>query len=173
MTLVVEDGSGLAEANSYVSMDDCAAYCTARGLTFVTSPSVDGEAALIRATAAIDATYRGRFPGYKASGRSQSLEWPRGQAYDAEGLLIAGDEIPIEIINATCEAAVRELAEPNSMMPDLERGGSVKRLKAGSVEIEYGANAEARTTFTLIGGILSAILSGGSSGGLYGVAARG
>ena len=173
MTIIVEDGSGLPDANSYVSMDDAAAYCAARGLTFATSPSAPGEAALIRATAAIDAAYRGRFPGYKANGRDQALEWPRGQAYDFEGLLIAGDEVPQEIINATCEAAVREFATAGSMMPDLERGGSVRRLKAGSVEIEYGANASAQTAFTIIDGILSGLLSGGSGGGLFGVAVRG
>lgn len=173
MTIVVEDGTGVEDANSYVSLDDCAAYCLARGLTFATSPSSLGEQALIRATAAIDSSYRGRFPGYKANFRSQGLEWPRAVAYDAEGDLIPGDEVPVEIVNATCEAAVREFATPGSMAPDLERGGSVKRLKAGSVEIEYGANAMARTTFTVIDGILSAILESGSGGGLFGTAVRG
>lgn len=158
MTIIVEDGTAPADANAYVSVDDCAAYCDARGLTFGTSPTTAGEEAIIRATAAIDARYRGRFPGYRTNGRGQSLEWPRTGALDAEYQPIGGDEIPVEIIHATCEAAVREIAEPGSMMPDLERGGGVKRLKAGSVEIEYGSNATAQTTFTLIDGILSPLL---------------
>lgn len=172
MALVVEDGSGIDGANSYVSVSDASSYAVARGLTFPTSPASTAEAALIRATAAIDATYRSRFPGQRVSGRDQALEWPRKYAGDAEGNPIAEDEIPQEIINATIEAAVRELAEPNSMMPDLERGGQVKSIKAGSVAIEYGGNATARTAFTLIDGILAGLL-GAPQPSFVGMAVRG
>lgn len=158
MSLNVETGTGDADSDAYVSVADCATYATARGLTFPTSPAGPAEAAIIRATAAIDAMYRARFPGQRLNGRTQALEWPRKYASDAEGNPIAEDEIPQEVINATCEAAVRELAAPNSMMPDLERGGQIKSIKAGSVAIEYGGNATARTAFTLIDGILAGLL---------------
>jgi hypothetical protein len=171
--MIVEDGTGLSNSDSYVSVDDCASYCTARGLSFGTSPTVTGEQAIIRASAAIDAIYRDRFPGFKRNGRAQAMEWPRSGAYDNADEIIADDEVPVEIIQATCEAAVRELADPGSMMPDLERGGGVRRLKAGSVEIEYGANALNQTTFTAIGNLLSGLIAGGSGGGLFLNAGRG
>ena len=158
MSLNVETGTGAGNSDAYVSVEDCAAYATARGLTFPTSPVGPAEAAIIRATAAIDAMYRARFPGQRLNGRAQALEFPRKYASDAEGNPIAEDEIPQEIINATCEAAVRELATPNSMLPDIERGGGIRSLKAGSVAIEYAGNASARTTFTAIDGILSGLL---------------
>lgn len=158
MALNVETGAGAGTSDAYVSVADCATYATARGLTFPTSPAGPAEAAIIRATAAIDAMYRARFSGQRLNGRAQALEWPRKYASDAEGNPIAEDEIPQEIINATCEAAVRELATPNSMLPDLERGGGIRSLKAGSVAIEYAGNASARTTFTAIDGILSGLL---------------
>ena len=158
MALNVEDGSGKSDADAYVSVADCATYVTARGLTFPTSPVGPAEAAIIRATAAIDAMYRARFPGQRTNGRAQALEWPRKYASDAEGNPIGENEIPQEIVNATCEAAVRELATPNSMMPDLERGGAIQRFKAGSVEVEYSGSASARTAFTAIDGILSSLL---------------
>lgn len=164
MSLDVETGSGSPDSNSYVSLSDASDYASDHGLTFPASPAGPAEAALIRATAAIDATYRARFPGQRTNGRSQSLEWPRKYAGDAAGEPIADDEIPQEIINATIEAAVRELALPNSMMPDLERGGQIKSIQAGSVAIEYGGNATARTAFTLIDGILSSLISTGTSG---------
>lgn len=172
--MVVEDGTGIASADSYVSLNDAIEYCSDHGLTFSSSPSTLGEAALIRATAAIDARYGGSFPGYRKSGRDQGLQWPRAAAYDSEGWLIADDEVPVEVINATIEAAVRELASPNSMMPDLERGGHIQSLRAGSVGITYASNASARTTFTLIDGILSNVLngSGSSGGGLFGSTVR-
>ena len=107
-------------------------------------------------------------------GREQSLQWPRTNATDAEGLTIPDDEIPIEIIEATCELALRELAAPNSILPDLERGGGVRMLRAGSVAIEYNNQASATTTLQLIDGILSPIIGGSArSNQTTGTVARG
>lgn len=171
---VVEDGSGQNQAaNSYVSLDDAAAYCTDRGLIFAASPSVLAEAALVRASLAIDSRYAVSYPGYRMNGRQQGLQWPRAAAYDIAGWLIRDDEVPLEIRQATIEAAVRELATPGVMMPDLERGGRIDSIRAGSVSITYSATAAAQTTFTLIDGILINILSGiGNGGGLFGLAIR-
>jgi hypothetical protein len=43
-------------------------------------------------------------------------------------------------------------------MPDLDRGGTIKSVKAGSVSVEYAANAQANTTFQLIDGILAPLI---------------
>lgn len=173
--MIVEDGSSILDADSYVSLDDAIDYCANRGLAFTASPSVLGEAALVRASAAIDARYSVAYPGYRKAGRDQGLHWPRAAAYDSDGWLIRDNEIPVEIARATIEAAVRELADPNSMMPDLERGGQISSLRAGSVGITYSASAPARTTFTLIDGMLSKILTGfggGSGPALFGLTVR-
>lgn len=171
MGIIVEDGSGLADANSYTDEATLDDYTDARGIVL---SSGDAEAALIRASIAIDARYANSYPGYRKSGRDQGLQWPRSAAYDIGGWLIRDDQVPLEIIQATCEAAIRELADPNSMMPDLERGGGIESIKAGSVSITYAANASSKTTFTLIDGIINNILSGmgGSNGGLFGSAVR-
>lgn len=158
MTLVVEDGTGLSTAESYVSVADCAAYATARALSFSTEDTAAAEAALRRATAWIDGQYRSRFSGVRQHRRLQALEWPRGWAEDNECNPISASEVPVEIVHATCEAAVRELAKPGSMSPDLKRGGAIKRVKAGSVEVEYGAGATATTVFATIDGILASLL---------------
>lgn len=160
MAFTVEDGTGIEGANSYVSENDLGTYTDDRGVTLA---SGDAEAALIRATASIDAIYRSRFPGWRTNGRSQGLEWPRSGASDAEGNEIAEDEIPVEIVNAVCEFAVRELTTPGSTAPDLERGGNIRRMKAGSVEIEYGGNATANTVFQIVDGILAGLLGGNST----------
>lgn len=162
MTIVVEDGTGLASANSYVSGDELATYCEDRAITLASSDDDAIEAALVRATAAIDGGYRMAFPGYRASARDQALEWPRLAAYDYEGILIDGTSVPPEVKQATCETAIRELADPGSMTPDLERGGFIRRMKAGSVEIEYGGNNN-QTVYTIIDGILSRITGGSVS----------
>jgi hypothetical protein len=156
MTIVVEDGSAPSGANSYVSEDELDTYADDRATELADG---DAEAALIRASAAVDARYRGRYPGYRTNGRAQSMEWPRTAAYDNEWNPIAGNEVPVELKNAVCEIAIRELSSPGSFIPDLERGGQIKMLKAGSVEIEYADNAIATTTFQLVDGILAPILS--------------
>lgn len=145
----------------YGDLEGALAYHAARGNAAWSADGVTDEqrtAALTRASSWVDG-YRSRFPGRKAGGRAQEREWPRVGASDAEDNEIADDEIPVEIEQATYEAALRELVEPGSLSPDLERGGAVKRLKAGSVEIEYADSASLTTTFTAIQSILESILT--------------
>lgn len=169
MALVVEDGTGLAGAESYVSAADCAAYATARGLTFATGTS--GEQALRRATAWIDASFGPFFRGYPLRQRAQALEWPRVGATDAIGYPIGSSEIPAELKNALCEAAIRELAESGSLAPDLDRGGAIQSMQAGSVSITYASGAPSATTFQAIENALSRLI--GNTRRMSGVVARG
>ena len=162
MTLIVEDGTGKSDAESYVSVADCAAYADERGLSFAESPAPDAEAALRRATAWLDGAYAGRWPGDRLNGRSQSLQWPRSLAYDQDGLLIDDASVPAEVISATCEAAVRELAIPNTMTPDVTPNelirsasvtGAVSVTYAGSVSVD-GAIPALTAVDNLLAGIV-------------------
>lgn len=179
MSLIVETGAGLANAESYAAVSDVVTYASNRNFTFPGTDVPASEGALRRATAWIDSTFRTRFTGYRTLRRAQALEWPRVGAYvyipnNASDMAYAGgydpaydyigqNVIPIEIINATCEAAIREFASPGALAPDLERGGAIKLLKAGSVEIEYGGSASALTTWTAINNTLSGLLRSTSS----------
>jgi hypothetical protein len=158
MTLVVETGAGLANADAYVSVAGFDSYFAARYPLDAQFVIEDREKAVRRATMWVDARYRSRFPGERLQGRLQALEWPRSGACDNAGWAVAHDAVPSEIIAATCEAAQRELTEPGILAPDLERGGAVKRIQAGSVEIEYGANSIAATLFTTIDNVLGSLL---------------
>ena len=155
MAFLLEDGTGIAGANAYIDETALGNYADDRSMTLAAG---DASAAIIRATKYIDAVYRMRFVGYKTHGRSQGLEWPRTGVLDSQYFPIALNEIPQEIKDATCEAAIRELTTPFSMLPDLERGGQIRRLQAGSVAIDYGANATAITTYRVIDGILGNLL---------------
>lgn len=175
MAIVVEDGTGLATANSYASVTTADAYHSARGNTAwtetSTSPDQGKAAALIRATAYIDAAYRGRFQGYRNNGRTQALEWPRMGVIDTQYFSVSSTAIPIEVVNATCEAAIREIASAGSLTADLERGGEVRSLSAGSVSIEYGAGASASTVYPIIEGLLAGLIGGSSK--IFAPAVRG
>lgn len=158
MAFIVEDGTGLAEANSYASEAEFEAYCEANGLTF----TGDVETALVRATAWIDARYGARYPGTRKLGRAQGLGWPRSYACDAAGEEIPDDEVPVEIRRAAAAAALRELASPGSLAPDVAGGGTVKRTrkKLGSMETEteYADGAASRPKFPEIDGLLAGLI---------------
>jgi len=154
--MALDTTPGGQNSDSYVSVDDCAAYAAKKGLAFPASPVEPAEQALRRATAWLDGTYRIRFPG-AATDVWQSLEWPRA------GVIYRGEDydetkIPQQIKDATCEAAVRELAKPGVLSPDRQRGGAIKELKAGSVDITFADDAPIETTFTAIDGLLSGLL---------------
>lgn len=154
MPLIVTPGAD--DADSYVTLADAGAYATAKGLTFPVAggATTAAEQALRRATTAVDAVYGPRFPGAPAS-VTQALEWPRsGVTFRGED--VPDDEIPRQIVNATIEAAVRELAEPGSMNPDQER--RLKSLKAGPVELEWESGSPVESNFSVIEGILAPLL---------------
>ncbi len=181
MPLIVEDGTGYPNADSYCSVAACSAYAIGRGLTFDTADDPASEAALRVATSYVDNTYRLRFPGYRTNRRGQSLEWPRTNAYytypeppgdtpyfvDPRMLypfdLIPINSIPPEITTAVCEAAIRAFGSPGVLQPDLDRGGLVSTLKAGSVEVKYAAGAPAQTVFQIIDAALSGLIGVRSS----------
>lgn len=165
MAINVDIGS--ASAESYASVADCAAYAARFGKSFRTSPEDAAEAALRRATARLDAKYLARFPGQRTSGRQQALQWPRAGAYDRDGNAIASDEIPQEIVDACCELAVIELAEPGSLSPTVIPGQIEKRIKVEGIEIEYAAASasaiDQRPVPTVVDDILSSLLTGAAS----------
>jgi hypothetical protein len=168
MTLIVTPGAD--DAESYASIETINDYAVKRGASFpitgedapaTAAAIVAAEAAARRATAWIDGEYGPMFIGTAASA-SQALEWPRTGAW-FRGEELPSDTIPRQIVEATCEAAIRELAEPGSMSPDMDRGGRIKRERVeGAVEVEYMDGAPAGTDRPLIDGKLSALLTTGN-----------
>jgi hypothetical protein len=129
-----------------------------------TGDDEDRQAALLRACVWIDNTYRVRFSGKKAGGRSQVREWPRTDAVDAAGDQLADDEVPVEVEEAAYEAALRELVNPGSLAPDFDGKAPIKaeRVKVGLIEEEteyQAASAIApKPSFAVIDGILHNVL---------------
>lgn len=125
MALIAEDGSGLPDAESYVSVADATAYCAAMGHSdWIGDVSFEplNEVALRQATAYIDSRYR--FKGERLNA-DQALEWPR-----------AGESWPQRrIVHACCELAVRALNGP--LYQDVQPEGSIKRDTIGPLATEY------------------------------------
>lgn len=164
--LVIEDGSIVADANSYVTYDYVDEYHELRGNSAWAAGSVlDKQYAIIRATQAIDSMYKEKWLGQQTEYGTQELEWPR-QDVEVNGIELDDDLIPKNLKKAVADAALKELLSPNSLMPDLERGGEIKRVKADTVEVEYMQGANSSTVYTAFDGLLADLISGSSSSGV-------
>lgn len=100
--MVVEDGTGKADANSYASVEYADDYFSARGVSaWEELETEQKESALIRATDFIDNIYQ--WNGKKLT-VTQSLRFPRQNLRDYEGNEVTG--IPACLKQAVCDAAV-------------------------------------------------------------------
>lgn len=138
MALIVTPGS--ASADSFVSVADCDAYCEARGLsdwtTAADSPPEVKEGALRRATAFLSSRAFD-WKGTRTDGRDQALAWPRADVTDEEGETVPDDAIPVEIVQACCEIAAREVVTPGFTSPDTTLTDRVKTERIGPMGVEY------------------------------------
>jgi len=140
VTLIVETGEGLPDANSYVSLDYAESYWAQRGYDASSYSDEQKEQSLIRASEYI--TYSFEWPGYRKNGRTdvdgyQGLAWPRYYALDKEGHTVGLDSVPREVQFATCELAFYELQNPHALQPTFQVNEQIKRIKAGDAEIEF------------------------------------
>lgn len=170
--LVVEDGTGKADAETFAAITTADAYCARRGLAW-SGAKADKEQALRRG---FDRLNNYAFKGWRTQARAQAGAFPRVDCTDGDGELIASDEIPAEIVSANIELAVYELANPGGLAPAVTLADRIRSERIGEISVEYAAiptTAEAARPVLirvedLIGGLLST--AGGSA--LSGVAVR-
>lgn len=119
--MVVEDGTGLENADSYVSVEFADDYFSARGVS--AWKDIEDEAkeqCLVRATDYIDNMFR--WYGKKMSA-SQALRFPRTNLKDYEGSEITG--IPTCLKQAVCDAAMIAVDGSELFHKDNENGDVV------------------------------------------------
>lgn len=100
MTLIVEDGTGMVDSESYVSVSDCDAYATNNGLSAWTGVTAVKEVALRKATRYLDTYYKWRGARVRTT---QALEWPR------DGWTWA-DPAVMRLKAACCELAIKAIS---------------------------------------------------------------
>lgn len=166
MALVVEDGSGLAGAESYASVAEADAYHTARSNSLWTGADAVKEAALRRATDYMLQTYRSRWHGTRYT-LPQALDWPRsgvpipdspGGTYGLPAY-VAVNAVPAEVKRACIELALDALS--GDLNPDLSR--ATLREKVDVIEVEYDHNAPEYVRRRSVDQLLEPYLCGGSS----------
>jgi hypothetical protein len=134
--LIVEDGSVVADANAYVTLDFCDAYHLLRANDdWASAAEAEKVAAIINATDYVNA--RWAFVSTR-SDEAQALEWPRDKVTDANGFDQA-DNVPLVVQQTTAEYALRALAGallPDPAQDDNGKFITLKREKVGPVEEE-------------------------------------
>ena len=132
MSLTIEDGSGVANANSFVTVAEATAYAAARGLSL---PSTDAEKEQLLVKAAdyllsIEFQYQG-----VRVDADQSLPWPRADVYlygSIEPLPV--NQIPKALKNAQCQLAVDLV---NNDLQPTDQGKEVQTETVGPLSTTY------------------------------------
>jgi len=149
MALVIEDGSIVSGANSYVTLDEYRAWANLRGIT-----ASDSDAVLERyVLRAMDYFEQLLFIGNKAN-ENQLLQWPRTEAL-IDGYYADATEIPNQVKRAIYEA-IKVEADGYSELNNQER--RTIREKIGDIEIQYADNSENRTITPALTSALSKLV---------------
>ena len=155
MAIVVEDGTIVAGANSYVSEAELTTYATDRGITL----SGGTEALLLKAMDYLETL---DFIGDKSTA-DQPLQWPRTDVY-IDGYYVDAETIPQDLKNAEMALAI-SIDGGADPMATIER--ATKREKADVLEVEYMDNASTVAIITSVNRLLRKLLKMGTGGGSY------
>ncbi len=108
MALVIEDGTGKPNADSYVGVTSADTYALRRRITaWGGLTEEDKESALIQGFDAISQLYGRRFMGRRTN-PAQAGVWPREGAY-VEGRDIASTTVPEAVKSAQIELAIESI----------------------------------------------------------------
>lgn len=156
MSLIVETGTGIANAESYISVVDATNYHAARGNAAwaALASDTEREQLLRKATDYMQSFYAGRWKGVRLTG-TQSLDWPRS-AVVVDGYQVAF--LPADVAKACAELALRAAA--GDLAPDV--GAQVVSKTVGPISVTYAAGARQSTAFKAVDQLLGRYLAGGT-----------
>jgi hypothetical protein len=134
MALTVEDGTGIAGADSYVALAEARTLAASIGLA-LSNPANDAtDENALRAGVHFLEGFADRFQGYRTNGLDQVLSWPRSLA-TIGGFEVEGDNIP-HILKAAQVAAAAEFLAGKNLFPDSD-GRFVTRKEIDVLVTEY------------------------------------
>jgi len=126
MALIVEDGSVVLGADSYLDVADPGFANFGHSAWAAETDTAKKEVALRLATEYLDTAYV--WKGYKTKS-THSLAWPRTSVIVQDGTrTIGGNELPRELTRALMEIAADTLVNGDPSLPT-DRGGAIKRRR--------------------------------------------
>lgn len=156
MALIIEDGTGVANAQAYSDAADCITFATTYFGSSLTGSTADKEATILRTVNFMNSL---NWIGDPTFGRAQELSWPRTGVDD-----IGTGEIPREVIKAQHILARAEHAAIGALAPSGSVSGQVIKEKVDVIEITYaetqGGVESERVTVTDAMDLLAPFLRG-------------
>lgn len=154
MALIVEDGSGRADAESPNSVAELDAYHLREGNADWTGSEADKERWARLASLEMERLYADR-----ASGRrkvlGQALTFPRASSYTLDGASISPDSVPAPWKAMHAELSLR--AKRQEILRDVDRGGQLTSFSIGPqgpdrviISKSYAAGAPAGKSFPVV-----------------------
>jgi len=167
MSLIVENGTGMANAESYSSVAEADTYFANRGNeTWTDLDSVQKEIALRKATDYMLQNYRLSWKGARVNS-IQALDWPRYSVFTDElvpGMQASRIQVPSNIVPKEVKIACFELAlktlTGDDLAPDQER--SVISETIGPISTTYDKDSPQQVKYRAIDLTLRPFLTGGN-----------
>lgn len=169
-TFTVEDGTGLAAANSLISVADADQIDEnfTSSATWVAATQAVKENALREATRYMN--YHYDWAGYKVD-PDQGCQWPRYETYDEDENAIDSDIVPQRVKEAITYLAVKVVNDGDTLLPDFTNESKVKKTKevVGPLtdEKEYVTGEDPDKTYTVADQLVEPFVSSGAGGGTY------
>lgn len=158
MALIIEDGTGVDNANSYISVAEARSFASLRSLILPSSDS-EVEVLIVKAFDYLESLdYKGNH-----ANPPQSAEFPRRDLY-LQGILFSESQIPYKLKQAQSQLTYEAV---NIDLQPTGNGKEVIKEKVDVVEVQYsekGINV-ARPTFTTVNSFLKDLLKSGLSSG--------
>lgn len=157
MALIIENGTIVANANSYVSVSVLNDYLSSVGVT-TTANDATKETYLILAMQYIEAL-RNKFKGSKVSSL-QLLQWPRKDV-EIDGFDILETVMPTELIKAQCQLVVEQI-KGKPLFPSAKtvvNEGAVIEKTVGPLTKKFAASNQLSSTSPIMFASVNAFLN--------------
>lgn len=148
MTLIVEDGTGIAGANAYVSTAYVDQYIVDNNLSslpesqlWIAMNLAEKELNVFAATQAVDNVQRFPYTGSKKTYR-QTLNWPRLNAVENNGPQVPDNVVPWRVEDATAEYALISAGGTDIALVPKPLVGQTKQQAVGDLSITYFSASE-------------------------------
>lgn len=130
--MIVEDGTIVANANSYVTVEEFRAYATDRNITL----PVDNDIVAGHLVSACDylESRRRDYKGVKTDPTTQPLQWPRADVY-IDGVLLDQNTIPTVLKFAQFQLAIEKI-QGVDLLPTNDEPFVVKE-EVGAIKTTY------------------------------------
>lgn len=159
-TFVVEDGTGLADANSLCSVAVADQYHEDYGNTdWALKTLAEKQQALRLGTQAHEVRYGSRLRGSRVN-EGQSLSWPR-ISVTRENFVVPSNVVPTE--TKYCVAVLARSSFTEVLVPDIAKPAAIKkkRTQTGPVvtEVEYVGGLQSEKQYSLADSLVSQFIT--------------